>query len=57
MLPSSHNLEACLQQVLDAHSPWSVCKVEFGRSEQLPRNALHRAGPYACPVCGAAARV
>ena len=57
MLPSPHNLEACLQQDLDARSPRSVCKAEFGRSEQLPRNALRRAGPYPCPVCGAAARV
>ena len=57
MFPSSLTLETRLQQALDIRSPWSVSKAEFDRSEQLLRIALRRAGPYACPVCGAAAQV
>ena len=57
MFPSSLTLETRLQQALDIRSPWSVSKAEFGRSEQLLRIALRRAGPYACPVFSAAAQV
>ncbi len=57
MFPSSLTLETRLQQALDIRSPWSVSKAEFDRSEQLLRITLRHAGPYACPVCGAAAQV
>ncbi len=56
MFPSHLTLEACLQQALDIRPPWSISKAEFDRSEQLLRITLRHAGPYACPVCGAAAK-
>lgn len=56
-LPSSLALETRLQQAPDIRSPRSVSKAESDRSEQLPRITLRHAGPYACPVCGAAVRV
>ena len=57
MFPSSLTLETRLQQALDIRSPWSVSKAEFDRPGQLLRITLRHAGPYACPVCGAAAQV
>ena len=56
MFPNSLSLEMCLQQALDIHPPWSVGKVEFDPAGQQLRIALRHAGPYACPVCGAAAK-
>ena len=56
MLSSSLTLEACLQQALDIHPPWSVQKAELEQSRQRLRIDLRHAGPLACPVCGATAK-
>ena len=56
MFPRSLTLEAGLQQALDIRSPWSVGKAEIDPSERQLRIELRHAGPYACPICGAAAK-
>ena len=56
MLSSSLTLEACLQQALDIHPPWSVQRAELEQSKQRLRIDLRHAGPLACPICGATAK-
>ena len=55
MLRRSLTLEM-FQQALSFRTPRSVCEAKFDRSERQTRIALrHYFGPYARPVCGAAA--
>lgn len=54
-LPPS-TMEMLLQQALDLRPPWSVRRAEIDRSGRQLRVELRHAGPYACPVCGAAAK-